>query len=173
MKIDLIKLKHALIINLCFLLYSHTLHGQQEESETFDSTKHFVRGISFILKDSSGVVDTLFRELRYRTEITTAWDYSKNKWSTTSKLKNILYPTFPKYRSSQIESIIVQANLSLKNIILYTNCGGSYKEFQGLTPVISAIKEYCTPNSNCSCILKMTIENPQNKSQDIIFGLDE
>lgn len=164
-------LRNILTTLLCAVLTFNVSLGQNQETEFFDSTKHFAKGLVFILNDSLGLPDTLFREVKYRHESTTKWNSQQSKWTTKAVFSNVVDPIYPKERIFQIVSIYCLDNIAIENISLDIACRGSDKEFSGMNNVMSALKQYDKPNSDCRYFVSLVLSNSSGQKQNVFFQI--
>jgi hypothetical protein len=161
-------LRRILISFLTVSLCLTTVHGQVWKTPCFDSTKHFVKGIYFLLKDSTGKKESVFREIKYIKETTTRWDLSKKKWETVSFFKNSIEPFHPLENVTKIDTIFFDDKYSIEACLLCLFCSGPYKEIAGWDMIKEELRH---PDGFCMYYFQMTIINPKGQKQELYFQI--
>jgi hypothetical protein len=149
-----------------------TLFGQINKTTTFDSTKYFVKGIYFVLLDSTAKKDTLYKDIKYIQETTTTWNYEKDKWETKSHFATKIVQFYPRKSVSKIDSFYFYESYSIEEPVLHVSCPGTTLEIiGGFDGIKSGLKKYGR-REDCKLALSMTVVNKEMQRQELFLILN-
>ena len=161
----------SLIVVFCFGL--SVAHGQ---TTSFDSTKYFVKGIHFVLKDSTGKKITVYKDIKYETKIITEWNYAKKKWETSkpyTEAKGVEF--YPREEVSMIDSIYFDEKYSVDSLVLDVVFHGGEMSWNNHGYINSYMKKelqrFSKPKEGYVLYLTLIVENKQGLKQQLFFRI--